>query len=270
MSSRRTNTLVIRTPEGYAFSYPLAGPVARMLAWIVDLFVQVVLFIGLAMLLGPLTPLLGGLVQALYAVLVFLVGIGYATVLEWRWGGRTLGKKALGLRVMDNQAMPLTFSQALIRNLLRPVDSLPLLYLVGGLSMLLTRHAQRLGDLAAGTVVVASPRTYEPDLSVVLADDKFNSFRAWPVLEARLRHKVSADEARLAAQAMLRRETLHAENRLQVFTELAEYFQTLSPFPQDATDGLSSEQYIRNIVDSLYRPMVAKAQAAAKKSKSEN
>ncbi|MCE5326823.1 MAG: RDD family protein [Planctomycetaceae bacterium] len=262
MASRRTNTLVIRTPEGYAFSYPLAGPAARMLAWFIDLFVEIGLYIVLSMLLSPLAPLLGGLINALYGILVFLVGIGYGVVLEWRWGGQTLGKKALGLRVMDNQAMPLTFSQVLIRNLLRPVDSIPAMYLVGGLSMLLSRHGQRLGDLAGGTVVVASPRTYEPDLSVVLAEDKFNSFRAWPILEARLRHKISADEARLAAEAMLRRETLHADNRLQVFTELADHFQSLSSFPQEATDGLSSEQFVRNVVDSLYRPMVQKAKNA--------
>ena len=76
---------------------------------------------------------------------------------EWYWRGQTVGKRVLKLRVMDEQALRLEFSQIVVRNLLRFVDFLPGLYLVGGTACVLSRRFQRLGDLAANTIVVRNP-----------------------------------------------------------------------------------------------------------------
>ena len=86
---------------------------------------------------------------------------------------------------MDEQGLRLKFSQVVIRNLLRPVDGLPLAYLLGGLACLISKRAQRLGDLAAGTIVVRHPTIFQPDLDQLMAG-KYNSFRDYPHLEARL------------------------------------------------------------------------------------
>ena len=84
--------------------------------------------------------------MALGYIAYFALSIGYPIVTEWFWRGQTIGKRMFGIRVMDVQGLRLQFSQIAIRNLLRFVDSLPLFYVVGGITCLLTRHYQRLGE----------------------------------------------------------------------------------------------------------------------------
>jgi len=256
MTGHRHNRLVITTPEGCRFSLLLAGPVSRFMAWLIDLVVVIAAGIGIWRLLGEvlafLAALLGEFVLAMLLLLNFVLWFGYGIALEWLWNGRTVGKRVLGLRVVDEHGLRLTFSQVVLRNLLRLVDMLPMLYLVAGVSCMLSRRCQRLGDIAAGTVVIRSPRIGRPDLRDVL-QGKFNSLRAHPHLEARLRNRVSPAEARVAAAALLRRDSLEPEARVSLFAELAEHFREVVRFPEAATDGLSDEQYVRNVVDSLYR-----------------
>ena len=139
----------------------------------------------------------------------------------------------------------------LARNLLRFVDSLPL-YFIGGLACWFSWNCQRLGDLAANTVVIRSPRLSEPDLDQLLAG-KYNSLRQHPHLAARLRQRVSPGEAAIALQALVRRDEFDPAARVELFGELADHFRALIPFPAEATDGVADEQYIRNVVDVIYR-----------------
>jgi hypothetical protein len=183
----------------------------------------------------------------------FVVSIGYGILTEWYWQGQTLGKKLLRLRVMDEQGLRLQFSQIMIRNLLRFIDSLPALYLAGGLVCLFNKRAQRLGDYAANTIVVWTPHVFEPDLDQLL-EGKYNSFREYPHLEARLRQHVTPAEAQIAMQSIVRRDDLDPQARIELFRELTSYFKTIVRFPQEATDGLSDEQYVRNVVEALFRP----------------
>ena len=180
---------------------------------------------------------------------------------EWAWRGQTIGKRLLRLRVMDAQGLRLQFHQVLLRNLLRFVDMLPALYLVGGLACLFSRRAQRLGDLAANTVVVHSAKYTEPDLDQLLAG-KFNSLRQYPHLEARLRQRVSPAEARLALQALVRRDELDPAARVELFAELAEHFKSIVTFPPEAVEAMPDEQYIRNVVDILFRTRTVEAKPA--------
>jgi hypothetical protein len=127
------------------------------------------------------------------------------------------------------------------------------LYLVGGLVCLLNQRAQRLGDVAANTIVTWNPRIAEPDLNQLL-EGKYNSFHDYPHLEARLRQHVTPSEALVAVQSIIRRDTLDPQARIALFRELRAYLETLVTFPQEATDGISDERYVRNVVETVFRP----------------
>ena len=257
MLSSRTNTRIIKTPEGIEFSLLLAGPITRFLAWAIDLATIVALISILNVIFGILGFLSRDLAMAANIIGFFIVSIGYGILTEWYWQGQTLGKRLLRLRVMDEQGLRLQFSQIVIRNLLRFIDSLPALYLVGGLVCLFNKRAQRLGDFAANTIVVWSPRIAEPDLNQLL-ESKYNSFREYPHIEARLRQSVTPLEAQIAVESIVRRNDLDSPARIELFRELSSYFKSIVNFPQEATDGISDEQYVRNVVEALLRPKAPK------------
>jgi uncharacterized RDD family membrane protein YckC len=248
MRYARTNTLLLRTPEGVVFSLPLAGPVSRFLAWGVD----VGCIMAATSLLHELLNLLGSFASATNIVAYFVISIGYGIGCEWYWRGQTVGKRVLKLRVMDVQALRLDFSQIVVRNLLRFVDMLPGLYLVGGTACVLSRRFQRLGDLAANTIVVRNPDVPQPNLEQLLGG-KFNSLLEYRHLTARLRQRTSPQSAAVALEALLRRDELDPQARLQLFATLAEHFRELVEFPPEAVEQLSDEQYVRNVVEILYR-----------------
>ena len=258
----KINTLTIKTPEGIEFSLLLAGPITRLLAWSVDLLAILAISKLLNIALGLVGILSRDLAMAANILGYFIVSIGYGIVLEWYWHGQTLGKRLMRLRVLDVQGLQLQFSQVVIRNLLRFVDSLPALYLVGGAACLINRRAQRLGDFAANTIVVWSPQVDEPDLDQLLKG-KFNSFCKYPHLEARLRQHVSPAEAQIALQALVRRDDFNPRARVDLFASIVAYFKDIVSFPAEATDGISDEQYVRNIVDALFRPKASSSPAAS-------
>lgn len=256
------STITIRTPEGIVFPLLPAGPLSRSLAWTVDLAAVSVVSgtVGKVALLLDLVS--RGLGQAVYVLSYFLISVGYGMALEWLWRGQTLGKRLLRLRVMDAEGLSLRFGQIALRNLLRSVDMLPACYLVGGVSCLATRRSQRLGDVAANTIVVRTPRIAEPDLEQILAG-KYNSFLDQPHLAGRLRQKASPREAYVALEALLRREDLSPEARVGLFRDIAARFRGLVEFPPAATFGLTDEQYVRNVVDILFRSHSPKGGAPA-------
>jgi uncharacterized RDD family membrane protein YckC len=254
----RTSTLSIRTPEGIVFSQMLAGPVTRFLAWFIDGLCISVLVTLLGMVLGLIGVVSSSFAAALSVLSYFVISIGYGIFLEWAWRGQTIGKKLFRLRVVDVEGMRLQFNQIVTRNLLRFIDSLPAFYLVGGLACWLNRNCQRLGDLAANTIVIRTPRIAEPDLDQLLAG-KFNSLRQYPHLAARLRQRVLPGEAAVALQALLRRDEFEPATRVELFGELAAHFRSKVEFPAEATDGVADEQYLRNVVDVIYRTGTDKA-----------
>jgi uncharacterized RDD family membrane protein YckC len=244
--------LNIRTPEGVVFSLMLASPVVRMLAWVVDITAISILTMIIRSVLVFAVVINVDFVMALSILVYFAVTVGYGICLEWLWNGQTLGKRLLRLRVVDEGGHRLHFNQIVVRNLLRFVDSLPMFYFVGGVTTLFNSRAQRLGDIAAGTVVVRQPKIAAPDIDQ-LGGMKYNSFSDHPYLEARLCSQVTPREASLALSALMRRNELDNTSRLRVFRGFAEHFQTLVLFPQEVTDDISDEQYVRNVVCSVYR-----------------
>src|SRR5262245_37330033 len=215
----RANLLFIKTPEGIVFSQVLAGPVTRFLAWFVDFLCVGVILKALSWLVGLLGIISPNFATAANLIGYFVISIGYAITCEWAWRGQTVGKRLFRLRVVDVEGMRLQFNQIVTRNLLRFVDSLPMFYFVGGITCWLNQYCQRLGDLAANTVVVRIPQLTEPDLDQLLAG-KFNSLRQYPHLAARLRQRVSPMEAAVALQALIRRDDFDPPARVELFGEL--------------------------------------------------
>jgi hypothetical protein len=142
-------------------------------------------------------------------------------------------------------------SQVVVRNLLRPVDALPLFYLLGAAVSLCNSRLQRLGDLAAGTVVIRREQLHVPDLDKLLGG-RFNSMLATRHLAARLRQRTPPELAAAALDALLRRDEFDPEARLRVFAELSSRFRELVTFPAADTETLSDEQYVRNAVEIVF------------------
>lgn len=223
-----------------------------MLAWLIDMLVIVAVSIMLRMLVGGLFFISSDFALALFFIIGFVVTIGYGIALEWLWNGQTLGKRVMRLRVVDENGLTLHFGQIVVRNLLRFVDQLPALYFVGGMTCLINSRAQRLGDLAAGTIVIRQPHIGFPDVEEI-GRGKYNSFSLYPYLEARLCSLVTPREASLAVSALMRRNELDDHARIKVFRELARHFNALVTFPPEVIDDISDEQFVRNVVCSVYK-----------------
>lgn len=152
----------IETPEHVVLSYHLAGPIRRGLAWGIDTLVRGAVLLGFSVLVG-LSSLFSGQSSAGFKNGLFLV-LGF--VLEWVYfvacdvvmSGRSLGKKALRLRVVSSHGLPVGLGDSLLRNLLRGADFLPFGYVLGALCMMADGRFRRLGDLVAGTLVIYEPR----------------------------------------------------------------------------------------------------------------
>ncbi len=141
----------ISTPERVTVAYELAGVGSRMLAQAIDALIVLAIVIGIITAAGTLR---GSLALAIAIGGVTLTPVGYFLVVEWLRRGSTPGKAALRLRVVSAGGEPLGLQDSAVRNLLRIVDFLPFAYIVGGICALVSRDGQRLGDMAAGTIVV--------------------------------------------------------------------------------------------------------------------
>lgn len=257
MTHHRTNTLRIATPDGVVFDLPLAGPAARGAAVFVDFLLIAIIMNGIHAALIPIAAFLPDLGYGLAILLFFAIQLLYGMTLEWFWGGRTLGKRLFQLRVIDDRGLRLRPSQVVLRNLMRSIDSMPAFYLVGGICSFFNRRYQRLGDLAAGTVVIRTPAPVHPP-DDLLSSTRFNSFRSHPHLEARLRQLTHAQEVALAIDALRRRESIDPTARIDVFSQLADHFRAKLRFPEESTEGLTDEQYLRNVVDTMCRQSSAR------------
>ena len=251
----RRNSFTIHTPEGVSFTQRLAGPVTRFLAFSIDLA-------AIAAISGTLSQvlLLAAIVNpdvalAFTTICYFLVSVGYSILLEWMWRGQTLGKRVLKIRVVDAEGLRLRPPQIVIRNLLRFIDILPVCYAVGGTFCLLSPKYQRMGDFAASTVVVYTAPARIPDLEVLFGG-AYNSLRKHVRLAAQLRKSITPGEARLALEAVMRRDELEPNHRLELFRQLAQHLRTVVAFPEESLEGLTDEQYVRNVVDLIFRPSV--------------
>ncbi len=155
--------LSIETPEQIDIRFQKAGIGSRFYAALIDTgLLALILFVGYYVNRNFITELgdtLGNWLGAIGGLLVFALFWGYYMVFEVASNGQSLGKRALGLRVIKDGGYPIGFADSAIRNLVRVVDFLPFFYGAGLLTMLVNGNWQRLGDFAAGTLVVKTART---------------------------------------------------------------------------------------------------------------
>lgn len=140
----------IETPEGIDLTAQVAGPVPRMLAYSVDLFYRTLILI----VLGIAMTIAGDAGVGIWLLVSFVLEWFYPVVFEVMRGGQTPGKRAFSIAVVNDNLTPIGWGPSIMRNLLRFADFLPFGYCAGIISMTCSRDFQRLGDHAAGTLVI--------------------------------------------------------------------------------------------------------------------
>jgi uncharacterized RDD family membrane protein YckC len=235
--------LTLASAEGIDLDLTLAGIGSRGVAFLVDLAIQALALFAVAAV-GSAS---GGLGAAFYALATFLVLLGYPILAEAFASGRTIGKALLKISVIATDGTPITFLASVIRNVVRFVDALPGTYFVGLAAILVTRRNQRVGDLAAGTLVVhrASTGTVPDgaDLRWGLTIDPVLSPEAagWDVAA------VTAAEVAAARSFLVRRGDLDPTHRADLAQTLA--FQLLPKVAGVPLEG-GPELFLERVVSA--------------------
>ncbi len=150
--------ITVVTPENVSIEYELAGLGSRGFAAVADMLLQAVLIalvvIARIVLESHLRWLASGWANAVLGICMFLIFWGYYVFFETVWNGQTPGKRGFRLRTVREGGLPIDLPCAAVRNLVRIIDFLPAFYLVGAVSVIATSKSKRLGDVAAGTLVV--------------------------------------------------------------------------------------------------------------------
>lgn len=221
------------TPERVSLEYGIAGIGSRCAAVVVDTIIQAfaisVLGVALIAALTAASPAPGpilrnlptsgavALVVGLWALGIFVVTTGYFMFFEILWNGQTPGKRLLGIRVIRENGYPLRPMDAVIRELVRIVDLLPGFYAVGVLTMLVNKRSRRLGDFAAGTIVVREgARRSFSSLTFASSNASFASADAEP-----RGYTLSSADATLVRDFLLRRPSMHPKARAELARRLA-------------------------------------------------
>lgn len=143
-------TKEVEVPEGVVLSLPIAGYPSRSLAYLIDFLIRMAFILIASTILSVFGKMGGGL----FYLAVFLIEWFYPVLFEVFNHGQTPGKKILGILVINDDGTPINWSSSIVRNLLRFADMLPMFYAFGILTMLMNREFKRLGDFAAGTLVI--------------------------------------------------------------------------------------------------------------------
>ena len=216
--------VTIATPEGVNVDLTLAGIGSRFIAALIDTCIKIAVFLGFFVFLFGGANLLGGgevsaFGAAAFYIVSFFIWFGYDILFETLMSGRTPGKHLTGLRVVRIGGRPVGFVASSIRNMVRIVDFLPSLYLVGMIAAVSTRMNQRLGDLAAGTVVVREqPTSVSPPLQPPAGAPPLHTpdeLETWDV------SSITTDELATIRRFLERRGDLTPQARMHLAQELA-------------------------------------------------
>ena len=237
----------IATPEGLELDLVLAGVGSRLVAALLDGLVRSGVLLAVVILVAILSPTSGVLI-ALWAITFFLVLFGYDVFFEVAAGGRTPGKRWSGLRVVTVSGGAVTVGASVVRNLVRIIDSLPGVYLVGIILVALTSKNQRLGDIIAGTLVVRERRIVEREVtwarSLLEPDDADDDTLTWDV------SAVTAEEIATVRRFLERRMTLDPDARRRIARELAS---RLIPKVVGPTEPPAPEAFLIDLVAAKSR-----------------
>lgn len=225
------------TPEGVALEMTLAGVGSRFAAALIDAAIQGAALIALAVFaaVGPSSPL-----TVVFVTLgSFAVFFGYDIAFETRASGKTPGKRVSGLRVVRLGGEPVTFRSSSIRNLLRVIDLLPGMYLVGIVTILVSQHNQRLGDLAAGTLVVRDLKGAAPSTPMILTPELAAATADWDV------SMVRPEDLAVVRRFLERRLSLDSGARSRLARDLAA---RIRPNVAGPPDGMPPESFLEAVV----------------------
>lgn len=218
----------VETPEQIDINFQQAGIGSRFYAALIDtVLLTLISLVGYYVnrqFISELGDIVGNWLGALGGIVVFALFWGYYIAFEVTTNGQTFGKLALGLRVIKDGGYPIGFADSAIRNLVRIVDFLPFFYGVGLLCMLLNRNWRRLGDLAAGTLVIKTARTElkltgkgsQADNASINIPSRALIYTAWiqPAL-------VTDTEMRVIREYLTRRATLPEYRRAELVRTIA-------------------------------------------------
>ncbi len=238
------------TTEKVPFRYRVAGLGSRFLAWLCDMAILFGLLLMGGLFVAPLEAARPGLGGAVFLLWQFALLWGYFFVFEWLWQGQTPGKRVLGIRVIDWSGTRISFFQAALRNVLRAADGLPfpfLLYGLGFAAAMCNREQRRLGDLAAGTLVVHVEQKPRP--IQVLHDGAGTADR---MRQARMRQRLTQldrPQKQTLLDLCLRRDQLGVADRARLFRATTEYFQArLDLTPEEYQ---SDEKFVLQLAAAL-------------------
>jgi uncharacterized RDD family membrane protein YckC len=244
----------IISTEKVPLVYRVAGLGSRFLAWLIDLCTMLGLLYVAAVMAAAWEAAREGFGFALALVLTFVVQWGYFVLFEWLWHGQTPGKRVVGIRVIDLQGTGISFGQAAVRNVLRVVDGLPLLipdivplmYGVGFLVAAGNAEQRRLGDLAAGTLVVYVEASNAP--LVALQQEFAGPTSRTQFLRQRL-EQLTRPQKETLLDLCLRRDQLRVRERARLFAAVTEYFrQQLELAP---SEHQSPEKFVLQLAAAL-------------------
>jgi uncharacterized RDD family membrane protein YckC len=235
---------VVTTPEHVEVRLEPAGAGSRFLAITID---NLVIYGAPLLFLTLAVPVLGGLGWALTITFAFALNIGWHVYYETRRGGRTPGKRALGLRVVDARGLPISLHQSVVRNIVRTLDAAPIFYGVAAVTTLIDGSRRRLGDLVAGTLVIrdARPLAYRPQLA---AERRYNSLRT-PRVQRLIRHRISLEEREFLLALCLRSVKMSPVARYDVMEEVAAVYREKLGVEGEEISG---ENFVRDLTAVLF------------------
>ncbi|MDR0362316.1 MAG: RDD family protein [Planctomycetota bacterium] len=231
--------LKIVTPDLVTFTLRPAGAATRFMAWLLDQ--MILLLVRILTILAVVGSGFHGVI--LIVIVITALELPYYAFFEWRWAGQTPGKRRFGLRVATTNGARLAMTDVLLRNLVRAADNLPAFMLVGGLFAFFDPLGRRLGDFAAGTIVIAE-RAGTAGLPPV-DRARPNSYNADAACRRRILARATHEDRDLANDLMWRRDDLDDEMRIELFRRLAAVFTKRFSLPD--APGLSDEQKVLNV-----------------------
>jgi uncharacterized RDD family membrane protein YckC len=239
--------LEVITPEHVHIRLEPAGVGSRFLAIMIDALIVTAASIGIMTALQFVLP--SGIATAIGITANFVLTWGWHVWFEVKKQGRTPGKRALRLRVIDARGLPVSLHQSLVRNIVRILDFMPAFYGVGAIAMLVTPSRRRLGDLVADTVVVrdAQPLAYSGQLA---AQRRHNSLRTPRVLRL-IRHRISLEEREFLLTLCLRADRMAPAARYDLMEEVSKVYREKLDLE---ADEISGENLVRDLTAVLFNP----------------
>ena len=250
-------SLQIDTPENVTFDYHVAGIGSRFVAALVDTLLIVilqVLIIGTLSLIifksGLETDAMGPWLTAIFGLISFLFLWGYYIFFEMLWNGQSPGKRWLGLRVIRIDGTPISITESLIRNLVRIVDLLPTAYGFGVVTMFINSQSRRLGDLAAGTLVVHENAPISVQALGVMQVNASHTMSLKPVSAADFPvERLTSQEVHLIEEFLQRREEM--QHRQQLALQILNRLYQHAGLALETVDRMEAEDKLIAILEAV-------------------